>query len=223
MIHLFRRFSILVCCSLALTGCVSKGGTLSQELRMTLFREGKAVLDCDMACSWTWITNRRDLANLYWTEQWDALAQRIIEIGYQEDLGYFWLGVAAEESGYPAAAYRYYRVTLAMQSISYANAHCMSRIDGCFRIPIFQIAAQRIAALEAAARRPPPPPIAPSPQPVPPPRQAQPQPRTAPAPTVRPSSPPVLQPPSPPSSAAPSKSSPSLPLDDEIVPPPIRR
>lgn len=160
MNHIARHLVKIACLCLLLAGCATKGDMMTPDQKNALFvdyQNGKAVLDCDMSCSWTWITSRRVLNGLYITQQWDELARRVVEIGYQEDLGYFWLGQAAEATGHPEAAYKYYRITLAMQNISYANAHCSSRSDGCFNIPIFSAAAQRIAAIEAFYNRPSPP------------------------------------------------------------------
>jgi hypothetical protein len=144
---------------LASAGCSTRAQMMTPEQQANIlneFRNGQTILDCDMACAWAWITDRDRLYQLYAAKQWDQLAERIAEIGYQEDLGYFWLGQAADAIGNLPAAYRYYSMVLAMQRVYYANVHCEAKLNGCYGIPIVSVANYRISAIRALAARPPP-------------------------------------------------------------------
>ena len=136
-----------------LAGCATRLASMSTEQRQDIlpaFRQGRTVLDCRVACSWQWFARRQTLANLYATQQWNQLAGEISEIGYQEDLAYFWLGRAAEAQGFLPAAARYYAIAGALTRAGDPNLRCTNvGIGGCFGVNVPAASYARLNAVQA--------------------------------------------------------------------------
>ncbi len=135
-----HRLPAAMLLAVLLAGCATRLASMSTEQRQDIlpaFRQGRTVLDCRVACSWQWFARRQTLANLYATQQWNQLAGEISEIGYQEDLAYFWLGRAAEAEGFLPAAARYYAIAGALTRAGDPNLRCTNvGLGGCFGVNV---------------------------------------------------------------------------------------
>jgi hypothetical protein len=89
-------------------GCTTRLSHVTPEVR-NQFANGQIVLDCQLACHFSWISSFPKLTNLYANGQWQQLADEVIRIGFLNDLSYFYLGRAAEGLGYYQTALIYYR------------------------------------------------------------------------------------------------------------------
>lgn len=133
-----RGMAVLLMLSVIM-GCTTRLQTMTEAERIDMvpaFQEGRTVLDCRAACSWQWISRRVMLNSLYVTQQWDALAAQVLEIGYQENLAYFWLGRSAEARGYLPAAARYYAIANRLTSVPDGLVRCNRWLEGCFGINV---------------------------------------------------------------------------------------
>jgi hypothetical protein len=88
---------------------------------MSELQAGQPMLDCRADCGLAWANNRQQSAVLDSTGQWQPLALLVMQIGYMDDLTYYYLGHAAENLGYLQAAERYYRIA---EQISVTNMSC---------------------------------------------------------------------------------------------------
>ena len=79
---------------------------------MESFQKGDIRLECTLGCAFRWGSNRREIKGLYNDGLWRELAMRVIKIGHQSELSYFYLGRAAEEMGYLTAAENYYKLSI---------------------------------------------------------------------------------------------------------------
>jgi len=99
------------------------------------FKRGDAQLKCE-SCGFKFGANKDGLKTSYQKGQWEVLAREVLEIGYRQDISWFYLGAAAEGMGLIAPARRYYQqaANLARQ----ADTHCKGAIaDLCngIRLP----------------------------------------------------------------------------------------
>lgn len=108
------------------------------------FKSGEAVLKCEN-CS-LGFSNRRDKLRAYYEQRdWENLAREVIDVGYVQDISWFYLGAAAEGMGLPFAP-QYYRqaVVLAGQS----DTHCKGRFaDVCNGIDLPRQASEALNRL----------------------------------------------------------------------------
>jgi hypothetical protein len=72
------------------------------------FLQGKATLDCELNCSGAWGWARPTLLQYIAQQRWVEVAQKVLEIGYHDDLAWYYLGRSAEELNAPRAALIYY-------------------------------------------------------------------------------------------------------------------
>ena len=75
------------------------------------FHDGEIILKCDSYCYGTWLDERQALGVLYAKGRWKDLVVGVTSIGFKEDLGYFWLGRAAEGLGDFDNALIYYNIS----------------------------------------------------------------------------------------------------------------
>ncbi len=140
-----------------LTGCANKIPVMTPEIQaqlITQIKSGDAVLDCDIGCSWAYIHNgHNDLAALNAAGNWEGLGVRTMQIGYQLDLTYFYLGRAAEGMGADEAALRFYRVAGALAVGD--NSHKCGTVDInlCNGVSLPQDIYPRMAAVQADIER----------------------------------------------------------------------
>ncbi|WP_454739131.1 hypothetical protein [Cupriavidus necator] len=140
-----QRVSASVAVVLVLAGCAAAGPTITNpaytENHYQAFVNGQVRLDCELACSGNWGSNRREAKTLYETHRWKELVSKVMEIGYGKDLTYFYLGRAAEGLGFFGAAETYYG--LAMRATPCAGV--INTCDGLnfphditYRLPILK-------------------------------------------------------------------------------------
>lgn len=110
-----RLWGVLLFCALA--GCATERPRADEPLeRHQLLAElasGRLRLGCDVSCAASWRLARAKLRGLYENKVWQELAVGVEQLSYGSDLGYFYLGRAAEETGSTRAAGLYYKLALA--------------------------------------------------------------------------------------------------------------
>ena len=224
--------SLLGLASLILASCSGSGGpqgrlahTEKPEL-LAMLQLGRPVLDCREACLHDWKRVQPTAMSLDAKKQWDDLAVLVMRTGYQDDLSLYYLGRAAEGTGFNAAAASYYRQSIELSGTSISCSR-LSRLCGGATLP--NAASVRLAAVEQppASNRPPPKRRAI----IAPPPSAGPAPTTEPAAVVEQLAPPAepLPPPAPVAPAPPPAPPAATPnsgmvgASDYIEPPPASR
>jgi Zn-dependent protease with chaperone function len=76
------------------------------------FKAGKAVLDCQAQCGFTYASKKGDWKRLHERQSWRDLAVSVMQVGYLSDLAYFMLAEAARGLGLPDTAAVYYQRAL---------------------------------------------------------------------------------------------------------------
>jgi hypothetical protein len=128
----------------------------SEELMREL-QAGQPVLDCSMeTCGLGWIHNLPNAAALEATGRWQELALSVMQIGYMDDLSYYYLGRAAENLGYFQAAQRYYRIAERLSVTQLACSKPQVDVNICngyvfpdALYPHLEVVEARLAALSA--------------------------------------------------------------------------
>jgi hypothetical protein len=77
---------------------------------MSELQAGQPMLDCRADCGFAWGDNRQKAAVFDAAGRWQELALLVMQIGYMNDLTYYYLGHAAENLGYLQSAQKYYRI-----------------------------------------------------------------------------------------------------------------
>jgi hypothetical protein len=106
-----RNWLRSLCVGTALAGaaCTLQNETVPPDQLMSELQAGKPVLTCRADCSLAWGNNSQKAATLDATAQYRDLAILVMQIGFESDLTYYYLGHAAENLGYLQAADTYYR------------------------------------------------------------------------------------------------------------------
>lgn len=95
---------------------ITIGGPKPTEIRQlsgeeqSKFEAGEIVFDCFWRCAMSF--NRPQLDSLYKEKKWGDLASKVIEIKFETDLSYYYLGYSAEMLGHYKAAVVYYQRAL---------------------------------------------------------------------------------------------------------------
>jgi len=110
----------------------------------TQFQSGDAAMTCGISCSMSYGTARPELEYLYDTQDWAGLSTKLLDLGYNNDQSWFYLGRAAEGLGYTAAARKYYTQALA------AGVKCAGFMNVCDGVDVPLLAQTRLAALSPA-------------------------------------------------------------------------
>lgn len=135
-------------------GCSSTVTNMTPEVEAQLIARvtsGQAYLDCGLGCAGTWGGALGDLRARYARQDWRALASKVMEIGFQNDLAYFYLGRAAEGMGADEAALTYYRTSGSLATGPSGRYRC--RGDLCNGIVLPQDLYPRIAQVQANIQR----------------------------------------------------------------------
>jgi hypothetical protein len=103
---------------IALAGCASTGSYTPEGNRITnveeAFKNGKVRLTCkSFSCVSAYGYNGHKLKELHDNEMWHDLVISVVNIGYNRDLAYYYLGISAEKLGNYDAANIYYTLALA--------------------------------------------------------------------------------------------------------------
>lgn len=102
---------------------------LEQKSAIAEWRLGVTRLTCGLGCSGTMGSNRRKLKSAADDQLWLEVAARVLHIGYENDLAYFYLGRAAEGVGSLEVATTYYK--LAIEKKSQGRACKSSIFNNC--------------------------------------------------------------------------------------------
>ena len=73
---------------------------------------GNARLTCNLSCAFSYGLAARKLIQLHDTENWDELIFEVVNLGYEKNLTYYYLGRAFEGKGNFDAAEKYYKLGL---------------------------------------------------------------------------------------------------------------
>jgi hypothetical protein len=119
----------------ALTACTLKNANVPPEELMRQFQAGQPMLDCRFECGSAWGAQRQRAATLDATGQWKDLALLVMQIGYEDDLTYYYLGHAAENLGYLQAAERYYRIAENLSATQMACARGEASVTTTLGLP----------------------------------------------------------------------------------------
>jgi hypothetical protein len=106
----FRLISIGAAVSATLIGCAMQNANVPPAQLMSELQAGQPMLDCRTDCGFAWGDNRQKAAVLDAAGRWQELALLVMQIGYMNDLTYYYLGHAAENLGYLQSAQKYYRI-----------------------------------------------------------------------------------------------------------------
>ena len=96
----FRLVSIGAAVSAMLIACTMQNANVPPAQLMSELQAGQPILDCRNDCLFAWNDNRQRAAALDATDRWQELALLVMQIGYMNDLSYYYLGRAAENLGY---------------------------------------------------------------------------------------------------------------------------
>jgi hypothetical protein len=121
--------SLLGACSPRITTPVLTP-VLSSETEANMIanlRDGRVDLRCGAACAETWRANLLTLNDRYVAKDWLHLGTLVMQIGYQNDLAYYYLGQSAEGLGSPKAALKFYRIAGALAGRTDPQFKCNSR------------------------------------------------------------------------------------------------
>jgi hypothetical protein len=113
-------------------------------------RTGAAAPHCRAQCVAEWRRRQPMAAQFEAGGGWSDLAALVINAGFEDDLSLYYLGRAAEGLGYPAAADKYYRHSVALSG-SAASCRHLSGVCGGVALP--RAASSRLAAIEHGERR----------------------------------------------------------------------
>ena len=111
-----------------LIGSVAAQGTkfnadsrFTEEQKKSL-ETGNARLTCNLSCAFSYGLAARKLIQLHDTENWDELIFEVVNLGYEKNLTYYYLGRAFEGKGNLDAAEKYYKLGLGTsQKCSYGR------------------------------------------------------------------------------------------------------
>lgn len=143
---------------LLLTGCnivaVGHQDPAAKAEALAAFHGGAATFHCGqgLSCAVKWSAAKQSANRLLIGERWDDVADVVLGAGYEQDLTWFYLGVAAEGQGQTRAARIYYdnAVRRSLYGAGYACTSAgMSSCDG-IRLP--QDAQQLLAGLDRRGR-----------------------------------------------------------------------
>jgi hypothetical protein len=94
-----------------LMGCTTIAPETPPDVLLQRLKAGDPVLECTYACRDEWNMNRTTALILNEARHWPELAGLVMQIGYVNDLTYYYLGRAAEGLAYKDAAKTYYQIS----------------------------------------------------------------------------------------------------------------
>lgn len=119
---------------LFLNGCAPNRTINTPQEEAAIFEEfstGKVQLECQIDCAWAWVRNLKLIGALDAQGQWRKLAVLVSSIGYQEDLGYYYLGRAAQGLGNQKIARLYFEKSYALATGPLASRKCAAVENTC--------------------------------------------------------------------------------------------
>jgi hypothetical protein len=114
----FREWAPIgaVCSVLVLASCVTAPPEVPPDELVRRLQAGEPALECGPPCRDAWNTNRTTALLLNESRQWRELAVLVMQIGYTNDLTYYYLGRAAAGLGFGDAAKTYYQISRRLTS-----------------------------------------------------------------------------------------------------------
>ena len=164
-----RRACIGGLAATMLSACTLKNAGVPPEELMRQFQAGQPMLDCRLECGGAWGSARQKVGTLDATGQWKDSALLVMQVGYMDDLSYYYLGHAAENLGYLQAAQRYYRISERLSATQMSCAQGEANVATTFGLPAnlcngyvfpdvlyphLEVVEARLAALSAATAPP---------------------------------------------------------------------
>jgi hypothetical protein len=141
----FRNVLLSTCLLTGLSACAPRAQIQASNSRdYGEFEAGASTLTCGVTCFDAWRSSQPELFVLYQAGEWQRLWFRVLQIGYRQDLGYFYLGRAAEGLGQRSAALAYYRAAVDLASGSDPSAKCIVSTTACDGLNLLTEALQRI-------------------------------------------------------------------------------
>jgi hypothetical protein len=113
------------------------------------FEGGEAALSCRASCANAWDRSQSELFGLYEAGDWQNLALRVLQINHRQDLGYFYLGRAAEGLRRRLAALAYYRAATDLATGPDPTAKCNASGSRCNGLNLLNEALLRIQIVSA--------------------------------------------------------------------------
>lgn len=135
--------------AILIIGCSPKYNSLTPELRRELngeFISGRANLDCTVSCTFSWMFARQEMISLYDSQKWQDLAEKVMEIGFKQDLAYYFLGRAAEGLGYKLSALVYYEKA---KELYYTPGYNCYESGSCRGFDLSSMIPERIAGIQS--------------------------------------------------------------------------
>jgi len=151
-----KRAAITILVCMLLTACGEQVAVVTPEMQaamMSQLRSGQADLDCWIACSGTWGGDLSELNKRYIVGDWTGLGTLVMQIGFQSDLAYYYLGRSAEGLGAPEAALRYYRISGALATGADRRYKCFGVFNLCNGLSFPQDLYPRIQVVENEINR----------------------------------------------------------------------
>lgn len=109
------------------------------------FLNGEIRLDCQLLCSMQFGASSSDMHQLYLKQRWHELSREVIEIGFNQDIAYYYLGRAAEGLGKTKAAEIYYL-------LSQSAPRCI--LGGCMGLSFPEVVTDRLVNLRKQSSAP---------------------------------------------------------------------
>jgi hypothetical protein len=126
---------------LGLTACAPVQ-TMNPEFRaqtLSALRSGTINLNCGASCAWGWVNERERIRAFDAAGDWESLALRVAQVGYQKDLAYYYLGRAAEGLGYREAALSYFGDSYTLATGSQPGPQCRQVAGGCMGVDLLAV------------------------------------------------------------------------------------
>lgn len=136
---------------LILGSCAPQYKAVSPEVISKMdadLKSGNCQLSDDVSHLYHWVSDFSQLVAFYNSSQWHSLAFSVMQIGYENDIAYYFLGSAAQGLGYPDAALKYYNASKALYSDNHISHHCRESAEGCGDLRLDVLLPTRINSLQ---------------------------------------------------------------------------
>lgn len=133
---------------LVVASCAPARDASTPEARAALFdefRRGDTTLTCTIPCISAWLRSREQMRAYDAAGDWQSLATLVASTGYTQDVGYYYLGRAADGLDLPEAANRYYRQSYALTTGPITAAKCRSSAEDCNGVDLLAVLPARLA------------------------------------------------------------------------------
>ena len=140
-LFIITSLSIIIFGGCASSGSYSSNGSKSIDQNSD-FIAGKIRLQCGSSCAGSWGANRATAKRLYLLENWDLLAEKVMEIGFNVDQTYYYHARSAEGKNHTEAAIKYYELALA------SDHKCNNIINVCDNLNIPELSKKRLQEIK---------------------------------------------------------------------------